>query len=189
MIRLPPALRHVALALCALALAGCATRPAPVARLGLKLAPASLGESISVQQHLEVERGGSVNDLDVVLQVDPAAIDLVGVAFGQRVLTLSYDGKDLVSSRHPMLPAQVRAEDVLEDMQLTLWPVEAVRAALPAGWTVSEQGLQRTLAHEGQPVLVIDYASPVRWQGKVVLRNLRYQYKLSIESAALEGGE
>lgn len=188
MTRTFPAPRHgAALAMAALLLAGCATRPAPVARLGLKLAPAALGETISVQQHLEAERGGKVNDLDVVLQVDPASIDMVGVAFGQRVLTLSYDGKELTSSRHMMLPKELRAEDVLEDMQVTLWPADAVRAALPAGWAIEENGLRRTLSQDGQPVMVIDYSSPVRWQGRVVLQNLRYQYKLAIESAPLEG--
>jgi hypothetical protein len=38
---------------------------------GLKLAPAALGASISVQQHLKVERDGRIDDLDVALQVDP----------------------------------------------------------------------------------------------------------------------
>jgi len=117
-----------------LALAGCASAPpsAPPARLGLKLAPSALGESISVQQHLKVERGGRIDELDVALQVEPDAIDMVGLAFGQRVLTLHYDGKQLTSWRHVMLPSQVKADDVLEDMQLTLWPAAAIAQALPA---------------------------------------------------------
>lgn len=175
--------------LAALALAGCASAPQPAARLGLRLDPATLGESISVQQRLEVERGGSVNTLDVALQIDPARLELVGLAFGQRVLTLSYDGRELSSWRHVMLPTQVRAEDVLEDVQLTLWPAAAVRASLGAGWTIDEAGLQRTLSKDGAPVIVIDYSGPSRWQGKVLLRNLRYDYRLSIESAPAEVGQ
>lgn len=174
--------------LAALALAGCASAPQQgAARLGLRLDPATLGESISVQQRLEVERAGSVNTLDVALEVDAARLELVGLAFGQRVLSLSYDGKELESWRHVMLPSQVRAEDVLEDVQLTLWPAAAVRARLGAGWSIDEDGLRRTLSLDGAPVIEIDYSGPLRWQGKVVLRNLRYDYRLTIDSVASEG--
>ena len=137
--------RGAVLATLALALAGCAAPPAGPARLGLKLAPAALGESISVQQHLKVERGGRIDELDAALEVDPAQVRLVGLAFGQRVLSLNYDGKELTSWRHMMLPTQVRAEDVLEDMQLTLWPAAAIAQALPAGWRIEDKGLRRTL--------------------------------------------
>lgn len=164
-------------------LAGCATTPPPRARLGLKLPPAALGASISVQQHLKVERDGRTDDLDVALQVEPDAVDVVGLAFGQRVLTMRYDGKELSSWRHFMLPAQVRPEDVLEDMQLTLWPAEAIAAALPDGWRIAEQGATRTLSLAGEPIMRISYSGSPRWSGTVVLENLRYHYKLTIQSA------
>ncbi len=175
--------RHV-VALAALAiLAGCATTPPPQARLGLKLPPAALGASISVQQHLKVERAGRTDDLDVALQVEPEAIDVVGLAFGQRVLTMHYDGKELTSWRHVMLPSQVRPEDVLEDMQLTLWPAEAIASALPEGWRVAEQGARRTLYLANEPIMEISYSGTPRWSGTVVLENLRYHYKLTIQFA------
>lgn len=175
---------HAAAAMAvALILAACATKPPLAARLGLKLAPAALGASISVQQHLKVERNGRTDDLDVALQVEPEAIDVVGLAFGQRVLTLRYDGKELTSWRHIMLPSQVRAEDVLEDMQLTLWPADAIAAALPAGWRVAEQGRKRTVYLADEPIMEIAYSGDPRWSGTVVLENLRYHYKLTIQFA------
>lgn len=164
------------------ALAGCATAPPP-ARLGLKLPPAALGADIAVQQHLRVERNGRTDDLDVALEADARHIELVGLALGQRVLSLSYDGRDMTTWRHIMLPSQVRAEDVLEDVQLTLWPVDAIRAALPPGWQVDEQGRRRTLTLDGATVMVIDYSSDVRWRGTVILENLRYRYRLTIQFA------
>lgn len=167
----------------AVLLAGCATQPPPAARLGLKLAPAALGESISVQQHLKVERAGRIDEMDVALQVEPDAIDVVGLAMGQRVLSLHYDGKEVKEWRHVMLPSQVRADDVLEDMQLTLWPVAAVAAALPAGWRIAEHGLQRMLYLDGEPIMRIDYSGRPRWSGTVVLENLRYHYRLTIQFA------
>ena len=173
-----------------LLLGACAsTAPAPPpARLGLKLAPAALDASISVQQHMRVERAGRIDELDAALEVDAQHLEMVGLAFGQRVLSLHYDGKALTTWRHVMLPAQVRAEDVLEDMQLTLWPAAAIRAALPAGWSVSDDdgGLRRTVALDGAPVTLISYSALPRWSGTVVLENLRYHYKLTIQNAAAE---
>jgi len=169
--------------ICALLLAACAATPPAPARLGLRLAPAALGETISVQQHLTVERAGKTNDLDAALEVDANRINLVGLALGMRVLSLDYDGREISEWRHPMLPNEVRAADVLEDLQLTLWPVEAIAAALPAGWQIEEQGLRRTLRREGEIVATIDYSGMPRWQGKAVLDNLRYKYRLTVVSA------
>ena len=171
------------LCIAAVLLAGCTTKEEIPARLGLRLAPAALGESISVQQHLTVQRAGGTNDLDAALEVDPHKVSLVGLALGMRVLSLEFDGKELTEWRHPMLPKQVSAADVLEDVQLTLWPVADIARALPAGWQIEEQGLRRTLRREGEVVATIDYSGMPRWKGKAVLDNIRYKYKLTIESA------
>ena len=138
-----------------------------------------------MQQHLKVERAGRTDDLDVALQVEPDAVDVVGLAFGQRVLSLHYDGNEVKEWRHVMLPRQVRAEDVLEDMQLTLWPVDALARALPAGWRIEEegQGLRRTLYLRDEPIMRIAYSGLPRWSGTVVLENLRYKYRLTIQFA------
>ena len=163
---------------------GCAeTEGQPQARLGLMLAPGSLGESISVQQQLRVERDGRIDHLDIALEVDPDRMQMVGLAFGQRVLRLNYDGQNLQTWRHLMLPSQVRSEDILEDVQLTLWPAEAIRQALPDGWRIEEEGLRRTLLLDDRTVMLIEYSHPTRWTGKVELLNLRYHYRLIIRSA------
>jgi len=163
---------------------GCAVPVLQPARLGLKLAPSALGESISLQQHLTVERNGRVDELDAVLEVDPRRLDLVGLVLGQRVLTLHYDGQILNAWRHPMFPAAVRDEDILEDLQLILWPADAVKQALPGGWSIEDEGLRRTLLIGEMPVTVINYSSQRRWSGKVELSNLRYQYRLIIRSVS-----
>jgi Protein of unknown function (DUF3261) len=168
----------------ALIIPGCAlTSPQP-ARLGLRLAPATLGASISLQQQIRVERQGRFEDLQAALEVDAERLDLVGLVLGQRVLSLHYDGRVLQSWRHPMLPAQLRGEDVLEDLQLALWPVDAIRQALPPGWQIEEFGRRRTLMLGDRPVMVIDYSGEPRWSGKIDLANLRYDYRLLIESVS-----
>ncbi|MCP1574214.1 hypothetical protein J2S30_002593 [Herbaspirillum rubrisubalbicans] len=167
-------------------LAACAS-PAPPdmrapARLQLRLAPATLGQSISLQQHLKVERGNRVDELDTALEIDADHLDLVGLAFGQRVMSLHYDGQQLQVWRHALLPSQVQGDDVLQDVQLTLWPVSALRQALPEGWELREAEGQRTLLLHGETIAVIDYPDRKPWGGKVILNNLRYHYKLTIQS-------
>lgn len=181
---LPGVIRKLAAcALFASALACAPSRPQP-ARLGLKLAPATLGESISLQQHIRFERDGRSDEIDAALEVDAERLAMVGLVLGQRILTLHYDGRQLQSWRHPLVPEQLRGEDVLEDLQLALWPVDAIRQALPTGWHIEESGRRRTLSLDGAPVLVIDYSAEPRWSGTIELANLRYQYRLTIQSVS-----
>lgn len=173
-------------AVAVLTLAGCnAPQPQQPARLGLRLAPAALGTPISLQQRLAVERDGHIDYLEAALEVDESHVGMIGLALGQRVMSLDFDGSKLQSWRHSLLPEQVRAEDVLEDIQLTYWPADAIRAALPAGWNVKDEGMRRTLWANGAKVMEIDYSAEPRWNGKVVLTNLRYQYQLTIQSAPM----
>jgi len=176
--------RCAVIALIAAHLLGCVATPLQPARLGLKLAPATLGVSLSLQQHLSIERQGRIDEIDAALEIDAERLDLVGLAFGQRVFALRYDGRSLQSWRHPLMPEQLRGEDVLEDLQLTLWPIDVIENALPAGWSIEEFGRRRTLRLLDQPVLVIDYSAEPRWNGKVELTNLRYQYRLTIQSVS-----
>lgn len=170
-----------------LALAACVSAPAPApARLGLRLAPAALGHAISLQQHLTVERNGRIDELDAALEVDADHLEMVGLAFGQRVLNLHYSGGELTTWRHALLPAQVRAEDVLEDLQLTMWPLESIAQTLPPGWKIEDDGLRRTLYLDDVVVLKIQYSGFPRWSGTVRLENLRYKYSLTIQSVVVE---
>ena len=174
----------------ALGLAACAhpVRPPALRLPALKLAPASLGASLSLAQRLTVRElpGGAGNtaerSIDVQLQVDAQALRLAAFALNQRVLMIVWDGRELQVQRHPMLPAEVDAARVLRDIQLCYWPAEAVRAALPAGWTLQDERSRRVLSNEQDPQVVIDYSAEPRWQGRAELDNRAERYRLSIES-------
>jgi hypothetical protein len=179
--------RHVAVfGSLALLLASCVAPESRPAGLGLKLTPAALGESISLQQRLDVEGHGRSAQLDVALEVDAARIDLVGLVLGRRVLSLHYDGLSLQSWRHPMWPVQLRGEEVLENLQLTLWPVDAIRQALPVGWSIEERDLRRTIRQDGLAIMVIDYSASPLWSGKVEVTNLQFDYRITIQSVPNE---
>jgi hypothetical protein len=178
-----PKLRALIAALIFFGLAGCENSLPRGGRIGLKLPPSTLGASVNLQQHLTVDRNGRMDELDAALEIDPERIDMVGLVLGQRVLALHFDGKTLETWRHPMMTEGLRGEDVLEDLQLTLWSADEIRAALPAGWRLEENGLRRTILEKDETVTVIDYSAQPRWSGTVELQNLRFHYRLTIRTA------
>ena len=168
----------VALA-CAGALAGCASAPtagrdAPQ----LRLAPALLGHPLNLQQHLTLQAPGHDQQLDVLLEADARHVQMGVVAMGQVAARLEWDGVTLTESQAPWWPQAVSGARILSDLQLTLWPVAAFQAALPAGWRLAEAGGVRTLTQDGDVVTVITRTGPQ----VVELDQRREHFKLRIES-------
>ncbi len=167
-----------------LLLAACAQLPprAAVELPALRLSPASLGRSISLQQRLHFTFGAQQRDMDALLEADPAEVRLLVQAMGQSGVRLSWDGKNLQQQRAQWLPPAVRGERVLDDLQFALWPADAIRAALPQGWTLDEQGGIRSLQHDGRTWL---RASGDAANGHALLENLAEGYRIDIESEAV----
>lgn len=174
------------LLLCGL-LAGCPKRDAiapEAAQLPpLHLAPSALGRELAVQQRLEFRFGRHVRELDALLEVDASEVRLLVQAMGQSGVRLQWDGRNLVQQRAAWLPDRVRGERVLDDLQFSLWPLEAVRAALPSGWTVDERDGRRELRQGEQVMLARTQVDAQTMQ----LRNHAEGYDLRIESVG--GGE
>lgn len=148
---------RTALALLACTLAGCAATSSPGHQAGepswprLALAPAALGCGVSVQQQLTVQPPGEdAQQLDALLQVDAQAVRLALFHLGQRMGSLHWDGLRLQAQLSPWWPSRLVPAQVLGDMQLALWPLAAVAAALPARWSVVDADGVRRLAESGQ---------------------------------------
>lgn len=176
-----------------LMLSGCASQPLKP-RLLLpepRLAPAAFGGSVSLVQRLAFEAATALPDqparqLDAQLEIDADEVRLAAVALGQRILTLRWDGTSLDVQRHPQLPAQVDPARVLRDVQYAYWPIAALRAALPEGWTLDDADQRRQLRHAEQLVLSIRYDAVPRWTGTAELDNRVEGYRLSIASSLIE---
>lgn len=164
----------------ACALAGCAHAPTS-ATPQLRLAPALLGHPLNLQQHLTLQAPGHDQQLDVLLEVDERHVQMGVVAMGQVAARLDWDGVTLTQTQAPWWPQAVSGSRILSDLQLTLWPVAAIQAALPAGWQLVEAGNQRTLTDAGAVVTVITRSSPQL----VELDQRREHFKLKIESRDL----
>ncbi len=148
----------------------------------LALAPKTFGRSLGLRQQLQITAAGHTVDLDAVLAIAPDSLTLVALRFDQRVLTLTLANGTLCERRHAKLPAEIRGADILTDLQLALWPIDAIRAALPSGWALADDGTRRTLTNSGREVEVIAYSGTPRWVGRITLRNSEYDYSLVINS-------
>ena len=171
---------------CASALAACASAPAlaPVhATPRLRLAPALLGHPLNLQQHLTLQAPGHDQQLDVLLEADAHHVQLGVVAMGQVAARLEWDGVTLTEDKAPWWPQAVSGSRILSDLQLTLWPVGAIQAALPPGWQLVESGDVRTLTDDGAIVTVITRIGPQ----VVELDQRREHFRLKIESRELGG--
>ncbi|WP_457319005.1 DUF3261 domain-containing protein [Stenotrophomonas sp. P5_B8] len=177
--------RLIASLLLCLLLASCASTrmPAPLVQLPtLQLAPSALPQPLQLQQRLQFRFGTHERELDALLEADGSQVRLAVQAMGQTGVRMVWDGTTLEQTRAPWLPPQVRGERVLDDLQFALWPAAAIRAALPAGWTLVDAGGERRLEQGGKAWLLLE---PLP-DGRVRLRNLAEGYELVIESLDME---
>jgi hypothetical protein len=172
-------LRRLQATALAAVLAGCAT-PGPTEGgvPPLRLAPAALGRSLALQQHLTVHAAGREQQMDVLLEADPARVKLAVVALGQLAARVEWDGRALDDWHAPWWPAAVSGARILNDLQLSLWPLAAVQAALPPGWTAADAGDVRTLSEGGAAVAVVRHAGPAT----IEFEQRREHYRLTIVS-------
>jgi len=166
-------------------LAACSTQPTRSPAPGmpsLKLAPASLGGTLALQQRLVFTHGERSNTVDALLEADADSVRLVLHQQGQVMLRLAWDGQTLQQSRAAQLPEALSAQRVLDDLQLVHWPAPAIRAALPAGLQLQDAGAGRRLLHGHETV------ASVRWSGEhdARLENHREGYRLDIHSVPVQ---
>jgi hypothetical protein len=172
----------------AVVVAGCAAGGAVVPPVGssheipqLRLPPALLGYPLALQQHLTLQAPGHEQQLDVLLEADQTHVRMGVLAMGQVAARLDWDGVTLTEDRAPWWPQAVSGSRILSDLQLTLWPVAAIQAVLPAGWQLAEQGATRTLSENGTAVTVV-----TRSAAQVVeIDQRREHFHLKIESRDL----
>jgi len=191
--------RGAALVLCGLlglGLAGCSYLPrklppaaasAPQPEGPPLLAPDTLGGSRDTQQILRAAFGEREVTLRSVVRASPERIEMVVLtALGQRAMSLQWDGHDWKVETAPLVPAALRPEWLVADMQLALWPLAALQAAYrPAGWEVTEPGGGvRRLRHGGKLVAEVAYADADPWRGRYWITNFRYGYALSAQAEA-----
>ena len=182
-------MRQLTVQIAAVLLTACAHVPPPPDVPLLHLAPAQLGRDVMLAQRLTVlalpdaaAAAVAERSLDVQLQADAQQVQLAGIAMNQRVLRMAWDGRELRVERHALLPAEVDPERILRDLQLACWPLDAVRAALPPGWTVTDAGTARGLSYDGAEQVRVEGAAQACRSGVITIDNRREGYRLRVES-------
>lgn len=164
-----------------LLIAGCVTAPRPPPappEFGLRLPPASLGRELALSQRITVTRDGERRSFDAQLEADAAEVRLAAVAMGQTIASLRWDGHQLEERVSVHVPPVVTAARILSDVQLALWPLAAIRAALPPGFSLDEAAGARRLLDRGAPFATVTQVG----EGHLRLVHHRYGYQLDIES-------
>ena len=158
-------------------LAACRTVPASVD------AAAALPGGLALQQRLTFVREGRRDTIDALVEVDAAEVRVVAHAQGQVALRFTWNGETLTQVRDERLPAAVQAARVLDELQFAYWPIAAIAAALPAGWTLDGEAAHRVLRHRdvSTPVLEVTH----RDDGTVRLVYPGQGWELHIESRAV----
>ena len=162
------------------ACAGQASRDAATAAFELRLPPGSLGHELALQQQLSFHDGQDQRTLDALLEADPGEVRLDIQSMGQSALRLRWDGQRLEQHRASWLPKSVRGEQVLSDLQLANWPIPAIRAALPTGWSLVEDGDSRRLRHGDTTVVTVRYPAA----GRIEIEHVNF--RLSILSVPVQ---
>lgn len=107
---------------------------------------------------------------------------------GPRVMTVHWSAQGVTTERTALAPAELRGENVLADIVITLWDLDAVGAALSGDATITEADGVRTIRGAGREVITVWYAEGANESERMVLTNHDFGYELVISSQRNEGG-
>jgi len=139
---------------------------------------------LSWQQHLQVTAQGRAHPpVDALLEVDEHSVRLALLGAGRTLARLQWDGQTLQAEQGTGWPPAIPAERVLSDLQLALWPLKALQAALPTDATLTDEGPLRVLRQRGLLVATVRDAG----MAHIELVNHALQYTLHIDSVPLGG--
>jgi hypothetical protein len=174
----------------ALCLCSCATpfgRDEPqaiVARIAdheeLRLpSPPGYPETQSVTQVVRANYGRLSGVFEASMELSPERVDIVVTApAGPRLATIAWTASGVDVDRTLLAPVGLPVENILSDVFVMWWPIEAVKRAAPSDCDVIDAEGGRTVSCAGAPIIEIrpDPENPDR----KTLRNLDLGYELSI---------
>lgn len=146
--------------------------------------PPGYPESASLFQTATGRKDDRKVAFQAALELSPQRVDVVILApAGPRVLSISWTGAGVVEDRSLIAPDGLTGLNILGDIFVSLWPLAAVRDALPAGVTVEEAGGVRRIATDGRIVLEVSTGPDGKQQ---TLHNHDFGYQMTIQTEADE---
>lgn len=132
-------------------------------------APGALGREIEAVQLVSLRHGTDEIAFEGHLSVTRERVLLVGTdGFGQRLISIRWDGKTVSAEKASFLPDTLRPDSVLADVMLIYWPEAAVQAGLSGD--KSEVTVER---------------DPDPWRGHAHLVNKAWDYEIDARSSVV----
>lgn len=151
--------------------------------------PAELGYSLTASQLIRATWETDTQQLPVQVEVTPDKVVLAGFSsWGTRILSLQYQNQAIETQVLSGLGATLpQPEQVLFNLMLTLWPIEAWAQSLQGiGWHLVDTDNSRTVFNDKkQAIIRIDYqAEPNthKTAGNIVFKHLTQGYTITIQT-------
>lgn len=176
------------------------TPAVPVAE-GLRfrlLPPAVFGQRVLLTQLVTMQVNGTDRDLLVYTRITGDVLTVVGSLpnGGVRLFSLVFDGTALQVDDGEQIFSGMDPALLLADMQLALWPLPSVAAALSARDGCFENGecqltesgdrLQRNLSRHGDDVISIQYGGVPHQDFQTQYQHHQRNYRVRIETLAVD---
>ncbi len=146
------------------------------------LAPAAAGGERIFEQLITISHEAHSQRFIAAGEICDGAMTLALLSpEGLEVLRLRHDAAGVHTRVRRELPEWLDSEAILADMQLVLWPAEALEQAWGPSWSLREDAGGRTLLRDGQAWSRADFDSDP-WQSGARLEHLRFGYRLEIRT-------
>ncbi|MDM3869847.1 DUF3261 domain-containing protein [Porticoccus sp. W117] len=140
---------------------------------------------MQLQQRVTGEYAGKRHEMLCVLEVNSDTLSLAALSpQGIKLFALQYDGDTVQQNRSRWVPEQLQPVQVLNDIQLALWPAEKIIARLPSDWQLQHSGVERKLFERGRLRATVIYTQgkPLAKDGEYQLVNHLYGYRLQVKT-------
>ncbi|SBT12035.1 DUF3261 domain-containing protein [Vibrio celticus] len=151
--------------------------------------PAELGYSFTASQLISATWQDDTQQLPVQVEVTPDKVVLAGFSsWGTRILSLQYQNQAIETQVLSGLGATLpQPEQVLFNLMLTLWPIEAWAQPLQGiGWHLVDTDKTRTVFDDNQQAIIsIEYQAKVgepKTSGEIVFKHLIQGYTITIQT-------
>ncbi|PSS47181.1 DUF3261 domain-containing protein [Enterobacter sp. FS01] len=161
------------------------TRPQAWLQPGTKVTLPAPGitPAVNSQQLLTGSFNGKTQSLLVMLNADAQKITLAGLSsVGIRLFLATYDETGIHTEQSIVVPQLPPASQVLADVMLSHWPIDAWLPQLPKGWTLKDKGDRRELRNaDGELVTEIVYLQRKGKREPISIEQHVFHYHITIQ--------
>jgi len=157
------------------------------------LAPDSFGKDLDLVQIAQIETDGNNFELLFYLEISKGVITILAVLpNGTRIFSIVYDGVTIKSEGYSQIVEKLKPRYLLADLQLSLWPIEVLKAK----WLdhiecynkgmceilVSLKGTKRRLVDGEQDIITINYSARLPEIGQLNYTHHQRNYTIKLET-------